>query len=592
MGLREKTEVDLQVVSLGWVLVTLLVLAAARRYTSNWRERRRFRRHLATTQQRLAPTSRTTQEDASGSNTRPQGTRWKRFVAAAPLVPLATAYVAVRVGWDIFQVVVFCLIDFAREAAGSAAVCAYTGWQAARSVWQGLMLRRRAADLCVVVVESTVGWLFSSAFPAAARAFESAAHLAHIAAAWWVDYGGPALRDGIEFVVLDGLVPAASFAARASAAVCARAQWLAVRIGDALMLVVVDVATDVSALYQWTVSDLRWWRDPRIRSALLQGVWWQQEQLHRTWAFLADHVLPGMESLIVWAYVWVLRPLATLVVDIGDWLLQAALESGVRLSAAALALGTAVARLWRILVRYCRWLRLRFGPGLLAVVALLRHGLVGYARSVAGWCMQTVSVCSAVYMQVHDLMLVPMFCAAMNGAALIWRLLGAADPYLRAAWALLAGQSRDLLCRLFASVRLVSRHLELVLLRVASLAQQHLRHAAQAWGAAFMRWLLTGHSLIAPRVAQMGAAGLDRLSYEFARLWPRLQHAGREGSRAMADVYEQLVALVDALVGIAGDLIVDYARRNAQQQQQQQPNSSRSNDHSRTQLLVSKEKSA
>ncbi|KAJ2646252.1 hypothetical protein IWW40_005560 [Coemansia sp. RSA 1250] len=583
MGLRERTEFDLQVVSLGWVLMTLLVLAAARRYTSDWRERRRFRRHLVTTQQRLVPASRPSPE-ASGLQ---EGTRWTRLVAAAPLVPLATAYVAVRVGWDVFEVVVFCLIDFGREAAGSVAACAYAGWQAACNAWQGLMLRRRAADLCVVLVESTVGWLFSSAFPAASRALESAARLAHLAAAWWVDFGGPALRDAIEFVVLDALVPAASFAARAAAAVRVRVQWLAVRIADALVLVVTDVWADVSALYRWMASDRRWWRDPRIRSALLRGIRWQREQLHHMWELLADRMLPGIESLAVWAYVWVLRPLALLAVDTGDWLLQTMLESGVRLSAAALVLGTTMMRLWFVLLQSCRWLRRRFGPGLLSVAVVLRRGLGRYAMLVAGWCMQTVAISRAVYIRVHDLVFVPVVCAVMSGAAVVWQQLAAADPYVRAALSLLAAQCRRILYRLFEAVHPASQYVEHMLLRAASQVQQHLWRAVQVWGAALMRWACTSHSLLVPRIAQLGTAGLDRLSYELARLWPMLQRAGREGARATADVYEQLAALVDRLVGIAGDLIIDYARRNAVHPQR----SLRSNSHSGTQS-VSKEKLA
>ncbi|KAJ2825688.1 hypothetical protein IWW50_002736 [Coemansia erecta] len=121
MGLREKTDYNLQLVSLGCVLAVVLVLTAARRYTSDWRERREFRRHLASTQRRLAQTTRRNSTggisavqrttlarratvtstndspsvDSSGVRHR---RRWKRFIAAVPLMPLATAYVAVRIG--------------------------------------------------------------------------------------------------------------------------------------------------------------------------------------------------------------------------------------------------------------------------------------------------------------------------------------------------------------------------------------------------------------------------------------------------------------------------------------------------------------
>ncbi|KAJ2448016.1 hypothetical protein EV183_005635 [Coemansia sp. RSA 2336] len=583
MGLRERTEIDLQVVSLGWALMTLLVLAAARRYTSDWRERRRFRRHLATTQQRLAPASRTSPEASNAQ----EGTRWTRVVAAAPLVPLATAYVAVRVGWDVFEVVVFCLIDFGREAAGGLSACAYAGWQAACNAWRGLMLRRRAADFCVVLVESTVGWLFATAFPAVGRALESATRVMHLAAAWWVDFGGPALRDGIEFFVLDALVPAASFAARAAVAMRMRTQWLAVRIAEALVLVATDVWADVWALCQWMASDQRWWRDPRIRLALLRGIRWQREQLHYMWDLLADRMLPGIESFVVWTYAWVLRPLALLAVDTGDWLLQAMLESAVRLSAAALALGTTMVRLWTRLLRGCRWLQQRFGPGLVAAMVSLRHGLRRYAMLAADWCMQTVDISRAIYIRVHELVFVPVVCAVMSVGAAVWRRLAAADPYVRAALGQLAAHCRRLLHRLFEAVHPVSQYVEHMLLRVTSRVQQHLWRSVQAWGAAFMRWAYTSHSLLVPRIAQMGTAGLNRLHHELTRLWPVLQHAGREGAWAMADVYGQLAALVDRFVAIAGDLIVDYARRNAVHPQRPL----RSNSHFETQP-GSKEKSA
>ncbi|KAJ1860754.1 hypothetical protein LPJ57_006627, partial [Coemansia sp. RSA 486] len=109
MGLREKTDFNLQIISLGCAILVILVLSASRHYTSDWRERRLFRRQLAETQQRLASTA---QEPRAGSRR-----RWKRFVAALPLMPLATAYVIVRLGWDVFELLVFCSIDFVRALA-------------------------------------------------------------------------------------------------------------------------------------------------------------------------------------------------------------------------------------------------------------------------------------------------------------------------------------------------------------------------------------------------------------------------------------------------------------------------------------------
>ncbi|KAJ1724430.1 hypothetical protein LPJ61_005740, partial [Coemansia biformis] len=168
MGLREKTDVDLQLISLGCAVLTLLVLVVARRYTADWRERRGFRRHLAATHRRLTQGTEPAHDQVSVDATSPPGRarrRWKRFIAAAPLVPLATAYVVARIGWDVFEVLVFCSIDLLRDASAGAVSAIQALARATRGytyeAWGRLDVSRRVAFTVVAVIEGSVGWLFT-----------------------------------------------------------------------------------------------------------------------------------------------------------------------------------------------------------------------------------------------------------------------------------------------------------------------------------------------------------------------------------------------------------------------------------------------
>ncbi|KAJ2843261.1 hypothetical protein GGI22_007272, partial [Coemansia erecta] len=72
MGLREKADFNLQAITLFVALLTVLFLWAARHYTSDWRERRVFRKHLVKTQSRL-------KHDNEVKDKRKGRRHWKRF---------------------------------------------------------------------------------------------------------------------------------------------------------------------------------------------------------------------------------------------------------------------------------------------------------------------------------------------------------------------------------------------------------------------------------------------------------------------------------------------------------------------------------
>ncbi|KAJ1745292.1 hypothetical protein LPJ58_006234, partial [Coemansia sp. RSA 1591] len=101
-----------------------------------------------------------------------------------------------------------------------------------------------------------------------------------------------------------------------------------------------------------------------------------------------------------------------------------------------------------------------------------------------------------------------------------------------------------------------------------TLRTQHERwwHIVRSYGWDTCMEMLTGGSAVGVRVQlvmQQMQLIVQWMQQQLALLWPGLQRASRDGGRAMADVYVQLVALVDAVVALVGDLVVEYARRNA-----------------------------
>ncbi|KAJ2804216.1 hypothetical protein H4R21_001727, partial [Coemansia helicoidea] len=190
MGVRERTDANLQLVSLGCAVTVVLALAAARRYTGDWRERRGFRRQLAATQKRLTAGPQTEQR-------RQQRRKWKRFVAAAPLAPLVAAYIAVRVGWGVFEVLVFSAIDVLCDTAAGLRPLPTRALAWAAAAWRRMDARRRAEAAVVAVVVGTVGRLLAAGLPALTRG-----------AAWtrrWIRRAGPAFGAAAEAAVLCGL---------------------------------------------------------------------------------------------------------------------------------------------------------------------------------------------------------------------------------------------------------------------------------------------------------------------------------------------------------------------------------------------------
>ncbi|KAJ2499678.1 hypothetical protein GGH96_003341 [Coemansia sp. RSA 1972] len=591
MGLREKTDFNLQLISLGCVLAVVLVLVAARRYTSDWRERREFRRLLASTQRRLAQTTRrrsagdihavhrtvagrrATVTAASTSNntpgTRQQRRRWKRFVAAVPLMPLATAYVAVRVGWDVVEVLVFCAIDVVRDGAGraaaaarAAAIATYAGvWV----LWRRLELQQRAADVVVVVIEATVGWVFNTGAPAIARAVHAISRWIHGGAEWWVEHGGPMLRDAIEVTVLEYIVPAAAATWHAAVATFDRTLWLTAQMWEALAILAADLLRDLRAVWSgiavvwvWMTSRQRWWFDPRL-AHILQRQLVRMRQIREQ---AVNHMLPwcatAVETVVVWLYMDVLCPAFSSLALAGDWLLQHTAGLGVHLCQAMLVVGSALARLWsgmaRASARVFAWLR----PAVRTVAAHTRRVVIW----VGPIAVSTAAMCNEMYMRIQDVLVVPLARAIAAGATGTWHRLQALEPWIQTAWQWIQCYGTLIFRYIFTAIQTAGHRVHpLLVLLLRTLQTQHERwwHIVRSYGWDACMEMLTGGSAVGAHVQLV----MQWIQEQLALLWPGLQRASRDGGRAMADVYVQLVALVDAVVALVGDLVVNYARRNA-----------------------------
>ncbi|KAJ2301770.1 hypothetical protein IWW55_003708 [Coemansia sp. RSA 2706] len=570
MGLREHTDFNLQLVSLGCVLVTLLVLAAARRYSGDWRARRTHRRQLARTRRRLAGAH------ANGSVQGQQGQgqlqgqhrrRWKRFVAAVPLVPLATAYVGARVGWDVFQVLVFCAIDVARDAAGGAAAglrrLAAAASTHAGHAWTRLDLGARAAAAVVLVVEGCVGWLFGRGFPAVARAAQHATRWAHGVAEWWAARGGPALRDAIEVAVLEYLVPAAAATRRAAGAAYGRGAWLAAQTYEAVAILARDVARDLRVWAAWAAwagawaaDAQRWWFDPRLRRWFDPWLRRALSDARRLRAFAAARLLPfaaaGIEAAAVGAYVWVLCPLSGAAAALGANIHTLA---GAGLRWAALALAAWGARLWGPVARY--------GAAAGAWAALAARALAAQTRRGVAWAVPAAAgvaaACSDVYVQVQDTIGVPLVRTAESVGARMRQLAAAAEPWARAWWQQARRHGAAVFWLALALARVCAQRAWLAFGALAdAIGQQQRRlwQAVRSYGGVVSE---TGARLM----GQWLAAGARQTGQWLAAVWPEVRRGAGDGMRAMADVYAQLAALVDAAIAFIGDVIVDYARRNA-----------------------------
>ncbi|KAJ2352987.1 hypothetical protein IWW50_002737 [Coemansia erecta] len=417
----------------------------------------------------------------------------------------------------------------------------------------------------VAVVEGTVGWVFNTGAPAAARVMHVAGAWMHTGAEWWVERGGPMLRDATETVVLEYLVPATAFTWHAVVATYGRALWLAAQTWQAATIIAADLSRDLRAVWTgmvaavaWMGSRERWWFDPRLGRILQRRL----ADLRRLRVLFTGQVLPRcatvIEATVVWAYASGLCPAASAIALVGDWLLQRTSELGVHLYRAALVAGAALARLGRPLARASgrafSWLR------------LTAQVLTAQLRLAAAWAVPIVSsavaVCSDAYILVQDAVVVPLMRAATAAAGTVWRRVVALEPWLRAAWLWSQQHILSVLGSAFAVVCASGRRVQPLL----ALFVRALRTLQRRWCGLVREYgwdscvelLSSGGAAMGPRIQ----LAVQWLQQHLAGLWPHLHRASRDGAQAMADVYMQLVALVDAVVVLIGDVVVNYARRN------------------------------
>ncbi|KAJ2641723.1 hypothetical protein GGF44_001990 [Coemansia sp. RSA 1694] len=543
MGVREKTEFSLQTACLVSAVAALLFFWAARNYSTDWRERRLLRRRLAATHRRLTAPAKESESESEGEST--GRVPWKRFVAAVPLVPLATAYVAVRLGWDVFELLAFCAIDAARHAA-------------ARALHLLPACLDAAAAPSIAAVEAAADWLLHAALPAIAGALSRAASGAEAATRWWERVDGAArLRDAVEAAVLGGLVPGVAAAQRAAAAAGGRLAWLAGRAAEAAVILGADLIRDLRVLAAWAVAAAawlrcgrRWWRDPALRLAAARAACACAAWLRQMRRLAATRVAP----LVGWALRlgWALGVRAARASwQMADALLQRVLGAAVRACGHMAPLARRAARLWmrradlllRLLVRRADLIMRR--ADLLA--PLLARGLrtTGrHMRVLARASVRALAQAAALGAELHAwaaarlLLLLPAVRLAGAAAA---RVGGAAQA--GAAWAAWA----------------VGGLLASAAVRDAARCAEAACGAAAAWVAASivddaMPLLRVGVGFWWWAVQIISSAG--------DALWPMLVCGWRDAARAMADVYAQLVALVDSAVALVGDHIVDYARQS------------------------------
>ncbi|KAJ2825123.1 hypothetical protein GGI24_003246 [Coemansia furcata] len=548
MRVREKTEFNLQTVCLVSAVAILLFFWAARHYTTDWRERRIFRRRLADTHKRL------TKDDKPSTSEHGGRRQWKRFVAAVPLVPLATAYVAVRLGWDVFELLVFCGIDVTRHTAARSVevALAVSAWVHASVVELARRLdaAQRLQSMVIAAVECTVVWLFHTAFPAIGDTMSSLGRGIESAVRWWerVD-GATRLRDAIEAMVLDGLVPSAEALQRTMVAVYKRTAWLAGRTIEAFVILGADLIRDLrilaawaAAAADWLCSDQRWWRDPLVyviaaRVASACSGW-----LHCMRTTLATHLIPQLvETLRV---AWTLSASAAWRCGrLLDTLLQSALGLSVRVCGHLAPLALA-ARMWLQ--------RVDFLHPLIRGLRIIGRHVYAIARSAA----HGLALAAALGVDVHawavSWILLP---AARMVAAVAVRL----SEYIRLGtlWVAL-----NIGSPLIVAICDVARMIEAACaIAVAWMMTIDISRLSWLWQwlptVELELWLARGWAMALEMLAGLGSV----LSTSEA-MWPSVKSGWEDATRAMADVYSRLVSVVDSAVALVGDVIVEYARQS------------------------------
>ncbi|KAJ2372298.1 hypothetical protein IW150_004185 [Coemansia sp. RSA 2607] len=185
-------------------------------------------------------------------------------------MPLATAYIAARLGWDVFELLVFCAIDVVRDATSRSLVMAQVLAIHAREYGADLAARlevgRRTQEMVISIVENTVVWLFQVAFPAIGEFLTRCGEWTRRFITWWIETGGPRVRDIVEEVVLNHLVPTYHHLATSLAYIYQRTVWFGGRTIEAVYVLGMDLVHDVNAIgnmvrtfAQWISSDERWW---------------------------------------------------------------------------------------------------------------------------------------------------------------------------------------------------------------------------------------------------------------------------------------------------------------------------------------------
>ncbi|KAJ2741328.1 hypothetical protein GGI20_005259 [Coemansia sp. BCRC 34301] len=534
MGVREKTEFNLQTACLVTAVAFLLFFIASWNYTTGWRERRIFRRRLADTQRRL-----TTKDKEDKEDSRHRRRQWKRFVAAAPLVPLATAYVAARLGWDVFELLVFCAIDGARHVSAQSLGALVVAWAEFRVALARVLRRmdawRRLQLMVILSVEWTVVWAFHSLFPAVSRGLSRVADGAGAAARWWerVD-GAGRLRDGVEALVLDWVVPGFGILMAA----CRRLAWLAGRATEAAVILGADLIRDLRILARWAgiaahwlAADARWWRNPEV---YLQARRVLSLCIAQVRSFTELHVAPLLGEALR-----IMRALAVRLAALGwlasDALMQYSLGVAVRA-------GRHVTPLTRTLWGWTAYAH--------AVLPLAARGLqtaFGHVRLAA-------------HMLTSGLAMAVVLGADAHAWAVTWILLPGAHVValaaVRGGTAMRIGSAwmgRTVIWPFVALLGDVGRTAETaceeLVTFVSSVHVEWLRVSVDlSWAA----------ELAAQIAAALGAKLLAVLSV-LAGGW---EHWWRDAMRAMTDVVARLVVVVDKAVMLVGDLVVEYARQS------------------------------
>ncbi|KAJ2910314.1 hypothetical protein GGI21_001001 [Coemansia aciculifera] len=544
MGVREKTQFNLQTACLVSAVAILLFFWAARNYTTDWRERRIFRRRLADTHRRL--TTKTKDKDDKEEDR--QRVQWKRFVAAVPLVPLATAYVAARLGWDVFELLVFCGIDGMRHTSVRSLEIIKISWAVLRrslaEAARRLDMAQRLQQMVIAAVENTVVWLFHSAAPAIAHALNQVTSGAEVAARWWerVD-GASRLRDAIEAAVLDGLVPGIEAMQKAVVATYVRVSWLIGCTIEAIVILGTDLIRDVRVLATWTAAlvswlccDQRWWRDPALHDAVVRVVSACVDWLSRMYSLAVSRVVPLLGKILRLAQAIIIKS-GSVCWRAADAVLQQSLGIGIRLLG---SMTPVAATMWYWLLQ-------------VDVVSPLKRGLHAISRHIH-LLKQVLMLAVALGGDLHAWATAHILVPIAHLAGILAMRIGIAAQ-VGMAW-IVHTVGTPLLSGLRESVRLAELALGAAVAWITAV------DFSRAWLLVAACWPSAVFSDLVQITREWALSTMQMLATASEMLWPLLSRGWRDAARAMADVYAQLAALVDSAAALVGDLIVEYARQN------------------------------